>query len=144
MIFRTAEQKADLRGSFERPDRPFFAAGACHVLAHAFLETNPSAGFEAVHIKPRPGFRGTHIVAASDALVFDYHGFTERDRFFRHLFSKMGRFLPGWDADLVPIKASAISKEWCEANSHRMPHQFFKDPLPRAFAFARRFPPPPV
>src|SRR5262245_16591989 len=45
------------------PDRVFFACGACHILAYAFLKAYPRSGFAPVWIKPTQGFTGNHIVA---------------------------------------------------------------------------------
>jgi hypothetical protein len=36
----------------------FFAAGACHMLAYAFLEQYRHSGFEAKWIRPAPGTVG--------------------------------------------------------------------------------------
>jgi hypothetical protein len=59
------------------PDRVFFACGACHILAYAFLQHFPDRGFRALWIKPAPGFTGNHIVVTSDdGAAFDYHGFS--------------------------------------------------------------------
>src|SRR5471032_3305755 len=81
MIFRTEEQKHDLTRSWHRSDRPFFAAGACHVLAAAFLEVYPNAGFHPFLILPGPGLRGSHVFVSDGETVFDYHGFSGHDRF---------------------------------------------------------------
>ncbi len=71
-VLRTAEEKADQELSWSRPDEDFFAAGACHVLAAAFLSTYPGAGFEAWSLWPKAGHRGGHMVVMRDDLVFDW------------------------------------------------------------------------
>src|SRR6266852_3184661 len=43
------------------PDRVFFACGACHILAFAFLEKHPHSRFRPVWIKPLNGHTGNHI-----------------------------------------------------------------------------------
>lgn len=83
-------------------DRVFFACGACHILAYAFLERHGGAGRVALWIKPDPGFTGNHIVVSSDNWVFDYHGHSCRDRFLVHIWRKAGRWWPGWQASLLP------------------------------------------
>ena len=61
------------------PDRVFFACGACHILAHAFLERYGSAGRDVLWIKPSPPHRiGNHIVIATADWVFDFHGYSWR------------------------------------------------------------------
>src|SRR5258706_3268352 len=44
-----------------RDDQPFFAAGACHILARAFMRTHPASGFE-IHELSRPRERDYHHV----------------------------------------------------------------------------------
>jgi hypothetical protein len=44
------------------PDRVFFACGACHILAYAFLKANPRSSFAPLWIKPSKGFTGNRIV----------------------------------------------------------------------------------
>lgn len=77
------------------PDRVFFACGACHVLAHAFLGRHPGFGDQILWIRPEIGFTGNHIVVASDeGWVFDYHGYSERNGFTAHTFGKARRWWP--------------------------------------------------
>jgi hypothetical protein len=57
-------KKRDPRLRWNLPDRVFFACGACHILAHAFLERHEPPGAKAVWLKPDPGFTGNHIVVA--------------------------------------------------------------------------------
>ena len=45
---RTPAERADQMLSWNRDDVRFFAAGACHILAFAFLEVYPKAGFGTV------------------------------------------------------------------------------------------------
>jgi hypothetical protein len=91
IILRTAEEKADQRLSWSLPDEEFFASGACHVLAAAFLKTYPDAGFEAWSISPRGGQRGSHMVVVRDDLVFDWAGYSRRDDFLADYFGAMQR-----------------------------------------------------
>jgi hypothetical protein len=39
------------------PDRVFFACGACHILAYAFLRRFPDRDFRAVWIQAGPGLQ---------------------------------------------------------------------------------------
>ena len=52
MFFPKVNVKNDPVGRWRRPDRHFFANGACQVLAFAFLERYPDLGFHARWIKP--------------------------------------------------------------------------------------------
>ena len=67
------------------PDRTFFACGACHILAYAFLERYPAPSHKAIWLKPDSGFTGNHISVAGDGWIFDYHGYSGRERFLAEL-----------------------------------------------------------
>jgi hypothetical protein len=60
MFFPKVDVKNDPVRRWHRPDRHFFANGACQVLAFAFLERYPDLGFHARWIKPAAGFTGNH------------------------------------------------------------------------------------
>ena len=139
IISRTPEQKADLAGAWAQPDEDFFAAGACHILAGAFLETYPSAGFHALMLQPADGFRGGHVVATNDADVFDCRGWTPRETFLRRYSEACQKVYPGWFCKLVVVD-QPLSWSFAREFGHRHPSQFYRDPLPRARAFLIRFP----
>jgi len=142
-ILRTPEEKADLDLAWGRPDEEFFASGACHVLAAAFLTAHPGAGFSGWSVWPGEGQRGAHVVAMRGDLVFDWAGYNERETFLADYVQAMRALVPGWDARLRPISMDPISWDFCRATGSRHPSQFRYDPLPRARAFLTRFPPPP-
>ena len=129
------------------PDRVFFACGACHILAEAFLERYGEAGHRIVWIRPKPGFWGNHIVIRGDSFAFDYHGYTDPARLFAHERKCAARYLPGWDGDLISLPRAVLTSE---AKSReipglwlREPGQFLHDAMPRARRFLDRFGPPP-
>lgn len=141
-------KKRDPRSRWGLPDRVFFACGACHILAHAFLERHDLPTAEVVWLRPLDGYTGNHIVVADEDWVFDYHGYSDRDRFFAHTRRKAERWWPGWAATLVPLPRDVLISEE-KSRSHdglwlREPGQFLFDPLPRAQAFLERFPAPAV
>lgn len=128
------------------PDRVFFACGACHILAHAFLERYPDLGFSPVWLKPAKGFTGNHVFVVRENAVFDYHGYSRRAAFLAHTRAKARRWWPGWDADLIPLPPHVLISE-TESRKFdelwlREPEQFLHDALPRARAFLDRFPAP--
>jgi hypothetical protein len=141
MILRTPEEKADLDLCWSRPDVEFLASGACHVLAAAFLIEYPEAAFQPWRIEPIAGHRGGHMVVVRDDLVFDWAGYERRDVFLVDYFDSMRSMFPDWDARFVRVELDPIGWEFCEAHKHRHPTQFLHDPLPRARAFASKFPP---
>jgi len=142
MIFRTPEEKKDLIRSWNLPDRPFFAAGACHILAAAFLQTYRDAGYYALHIKPDAGFRGQHVLVSNGSVTFDYHGYAREEAYLSHYFSKIHRFIPHWRGVVKTLSINPTEKAFCQEHRHRMPDQYLHDPRPRAISYLRRFKPP--
>lgn len=135
--------KRDPIRRWQLPDRVFFACGACHILAHAFLERWGRPDDEVIWFRPKPGFSGNHIVVARGDLIFDYHGWSERERFMAHTRRRACRHWPGWDADLVRLPRDVLTSE---ARSKEIPGlwlmepgQFLHDALPRARRYLDRF-----
>jgi hypothetical protein len=128
------------------PDRVFFACGACHVLAYAFLERYGSPGMKALWLRPEPGFTGNHIFAATDSWVFDYHGYSGRERFLDHTFKRARSWWPDWKATLVELPRDVLVSEALSRTYDglwlRKPKQFLYDAMPRALAYLDRLPPP--
>jgi hypothetical protein len=133
--------KGDPIRRWHLPDRVFFASGACHVLAHAFLERFPSAGFRPVWVRPRAGFTGNHVFVTNGDLAFDYHGYSSCRHLMDHYIKRARRLFQGWDADLIPVTVSLVNRE--EARTIGMdirePAQFLHDALPRARHYLARF-----
>lgn len=128
------------------PDRVFFAAGACHILAPAFLERHGRPGMRALWIRPAPGYIGNHIFVSDGALAFDYHGYAGHDRLLAHYARRARRQVPGWTATLIDLPretliSEALSRQY-DGLWLRQPDQFLHDALPRARRFLDRFPPP--
>jgi hypothetical protein len=128
------------------PDRVFFACGACHILAYAFLKTYPDTGFAPLWIKPAKGSTGNHIVVVRNDMAFDYHGFSRWNRLLAHMNAKANRWWPGWSAELIPLPMDVLISE-AKSREYdglwlREPGQFLHDAMPRADQFLRRFRPP--
>lgn len=145
---RTEGGKDDPQTRWSLPERVFFACGACHILAHTFLETYPDTGFRAVWIRPRQGFRGNHIVAVrGQETAFDYHGYSRWPRLMEHFRRRAGQRQPGWEVDLIDLPAEVLVSE-ARSKTYdglwlREPGQFLHNATPRAQAYLSRFPPPP-
>ena len=147
---RTPGAKRDPIKQWALPDRVFFAAGACHMLAYAFLEQYAHSGFEAKWIRPAPGHTGNHIVVVrDDGCVFDYHGFSDWPRYWTHAVRRANQWWPGWSADVVSIQMDALvsrrrAREY-DGLWMKEPQEFLFDPLARARHYLQKFPaPPPV
>ena len=142
MFFPKINVKGDPLRRWHRPDRHFFANGACHVLAFAFLERYPDFGFHARWIKPAAGFTGNHIYVTDGINAFDYHGLTTEQRLLAFDFKRARRFFAGWDATLVDVPTDVLVSEQrsrqIEGLWLREPKQFLHDALPRARSFLDR------
>ena len=143
MFFPKINVKDDPFRRWHRPDRHFFANGACQVLAFAFLERYPDLGFHARWIKPTASVTGSHIYVADGVNAFDYHGLTTEQRLLAFGFARARRFFPGWDATLLDLPTDVLVSErrsrQIEGLWLREPGQFLHDALPRARAFLDRF-----
>jgi hypothetical protein len=143
MFFPKINVKKDPIRQWHRPDRHFFANGACQVLAYAFLERHPNLGFHARWIKPAAGFTGNHIYVTDGISAFDYHGLTTEQRLLSSGFARARRFFPGWDATLVDLPTDVLVSEQrsrqIEGLWLREPNQFLHDALPRARNFLDKF-----
>jgi hypothetical protein len=139
--------KGDKVVQWHLPDRVFFACGACQVLAYAFLQRWPGAGFSATWIRPRPGFTGNHIFVSRADVAFDDHGYSRRTRFLDDEWRSARRWWPAWDADLVSLPTHVLIHEPLSRTYPglwlRQTDQFLHNPLPRAQAFLDRCGPPP-
>lgn len=143
-VLRTPNcRKRDLEKRWALPDRVFFACGACHILAFAFLERHGTAEMQALWIKPAPGHTGNHIFVSDGAVAFDFHGYARQTDLLDHYWRRARFHSPGWDATLVELPrdilvagpaSRAIDGLWL-----RGPDQYFADALPRARAFVARF-----
>jgi hypothetical protein len=145
-IRRTPGSMQDQIARWNLPDRVFFAAGACHILAYAFLERFPDAGARPFWIKPRDGSPTNHMIVLRDDCAFDYHGYSKKDALLDHFQRRARKYWPDWRGDLVEITPDALVSEpksktypglWL-----REPRQFLHDALPRAHAYLDRFVPP--
>jgi len=143
MFFPKIDVKNDPVRRWYRPDRHFFANGACQVLAFAFLDRHPDLGFRARWIKPAPGFTGNHIYVTDGINAFDYHGLTTEQRLLAFGFKRGRRFFPGWDATVIDLPTDALVSELrsrqIEGLWLREPKQFLYDALPRAQDFLDQF-----
>lgn len=143
MFFPKVNVKDNPFRRWHRPDRQFFANGACHILAFAFLERYPDLGFHARWIRPAAGVAGNHIYLTDGINAFDYHGLTTERRLLAFGFARAQRFFPGWDATLVDLPTDVLVSErrsrQIEGLWLREPGQFLCDAMPRARAFLDKF-----
>lgn len=76
---RTPAERADQILSWQRGDQAFFAAGACHILAWAFVATYPQAGFCIVALRKVAEPHASHVYTTNAKWAFDHCGWTRED-----------------------------------------------------------------
>lgn len=144
---RTPGPKHDQAIQWNLPDRVFFAAGACHVLAHAFLERFPEFGAKPFWIKPLDGSPTNHVIVLKDEFAFDYHGFSKAAVLLAHFRRRALRHWPDWRGEIVELNPDALVSERISKSYPglwlREPDQFLQNALPRAHRYLNRFVPPP-
>lgn len=140
---RHPQAKHDPVKRWNRPERVFFAAGACHILAYAFLERFPERMGKAIWIRPRDGSPNNHIFVSLGECAFDYHGYCDQARLLDHFARRVRTRFPDWSPEFIELPADALISE-AKSKTYpglwlREPGQFLYDALPRARAFLNRF-----
>lgn len=129
---RTPEERKDQRLSWIRSDERFFASGACHILAFAFMETYPDTGYEIFALRSVGGENPWHVYVSNGSMAFDFAGFTPVDELLA-----VSREQSGGEVESIDITDDLTT--FCENNKHYRPEQFWADPRPRALAYLARF-----
>ena len=122
--------------SWNRDDVRFFAAGACHILAFAFLEVYPDAGFRTVGIRARGQAHPMHVYVTDGQWAFDFDGWTPVDE----LLAVTRAAEPDADYQQLPIETDLST--YCREHNHRDRPYYAFDPWERALRYIERFPTP--
>ena len=101
---RTPEGSSDVFLSWRREDMVFFAAGACHILAHMFLLHNPNEDFDLIYAKPVNKQPGNHMYVSGRTWAFDFNRWSlEKDLLkVNETFAK-DRY-PNWNYECIVIE----------------------------------------
>ena len=132
---RTPLERSDQQVSWERPDQAFFAAGACHILAWACrdLYSSHDVGLAALRSADEP--QVFHTFATWGWWAFDHAGW--------NLESDLVAANAAYEGQAVSrVEIDVSLAEFCGEHAHRMPHEYWSDPVPRARAYVARFRPP--
>lgn len=132
---RTQAERDDQLLSWRRPDRAFFAAGACHILAWTCRELYPDQSIGIAAIRATDEEQVFHTFATWNDWAFDHCGWHSSDALVRVNQDSVGY-------PLVRVEITSDLDSFCDQHYHRMPHQYHDDPRPRARAYVRRFDPP--
>ncbi|MEU7172824.1 hypothetical protein ABZ949_15230 [Micromonospora tulbaghiae] len=132
---RTPQERADQRVAWDRADQPFFAAGACHILAWVCQDTYPDRPISVAGLRFAGQNQVFHVYATWAGWAFDHAGWNRE----ADLLAANREF------ERRPLDRIAIVDDlasFCQAQHHRMPHRYWGDPLPRARDYVNRHPPP--
>ena len=121
--------------AWERADQAFFAAGACHILAWVCRDTYPQHQIELAAVR-FPGERQVfHTFATWSGWAYDHSGWNPEPEVLAVNEAFEGR----------PLERIAITTglaDFCDEHFHRLPDQYWRDPLPRAREYVERDVPP--
>lgn len=129
---RTPAERADQQLSWVRSDAAFFAAGACHILAFAFVAAHPDFSIRALRKRGEPF--AFHVFATDGAWAFDHDGWTPESE----LISVTS--VAELPAELETLDIPLDLVRFCADHHSRLPEDFAHDPWPRARAYIARFP----
>lgn len=138
MYWLNDHKKRDPLLRWALPDRIFFGRGACHILAGAYLDAPPLAGFHAERIIPTEEYAGNHIYVTNGIVAFDFHGYSTRDRLLAQHRRGWSRRYPGWTCEVIPVDFDLL--DTAELNSRKMlgPDQYLNNVLERARRYLGR------
>lgn len=132
---RTAAERVDQVLAWNRTDKAFFAAGACHILAWTFIEQHPT--FHIAALRQAGEEYASHVIATDGTWAFDHDGWT--------LESELLAVTAAYEPE-KPWESLTITEDlatYCKSHNHRLPEFFAEDPRPRARAYIATFPPMP-
>jgi hypothetical protein len=135
---RTPAERADQLLSWQRNDKAFFASGACHILAWAFLRDEDRAdGFSPTGLRPAGARYVQHVYVSDGTWAFDHDGWTREDELLTVTKTAHEQANPGEAIEQVTLPRDL--ELYCAENYLRLPSQYAFDPLPRANAYLGRF-----
>ena len=135
---RTAEERRDPFLFWKRDDQPFFAAGACHILADMFRQLHQGEDFQVVFMKGKGGHKGAHVYIRYGEWMFDHNGWTLEKEMIEVVSAGFTAHYPGWEFEQIVVTEDL--ETFCQNNNHRLPWQFAYLPWERAYNYIKQFP----
>jgi hypothetical protein len=132
---RTPIERADQRVAWERGDQAFFAAGACHILAFTCRDVYQDREIGLVAMTMDGDEHPFHVYATWQEWALDASGWNPE-----HEVLTVNAAFENRRIERAGITTGLA--EFCAAHRHRMPGQYWRDPLPRARAHLELFAPP--
>ncbi|MEU6579622.1 hypothetical protein [Nocardia sp. NPDC046763] len=129
---RTPLERFDQELAWHLDDQWFFAAGACHILAYAFLAIHPDV-FTPKGLWPANSRDPSHVYVSDGTWAFDHCGWT-----LEHELLTVSRAAePAADYQARPITLEF--DELCARHWHRTRAEYPHDPWSRAHTYIARF-----
>ncbi|HYH75144.1 MAG TPA: hypothetical protein VD735_04250 [Candidatus Saccharimonadales bacterium] len=139
---RTPEESRDMFLAWDRSDKAFFAAGACHILAHTFLSLHYEEDYQLIYIKPKNDeHTGNHLYASNGIWAFDFNGWTLEEELLEVTEAAYKQAWPDWDYERIVIAEGLPAYIAGGQHNLRPPEYFPELPWRRAYAYLQQFPP---
>jgi hypothetical protein len=135
---RTEQERKDPFLFWKRDDQPFFAAGACHILAEMFRQLHYGEDYRVIFIKPINGMPGTHVYISDGTWAFDHNGWTREQELLDTSRRAYTKRYPGWDCERIVVTDDL--ETFSRQNNHRQPWQFAYLPWERAYKYIQQVP----
>ncbi|MFI6167094.1 hypothetical protein ACIBCN_09915 [Nocardia sp. NPDC051052] len=129
---RTPLERFDQELAWHRDDQWFFAAGACHILAYAFLATY-SDRFAVKGLWPSTEPDPSHVYVSDGKWAFDHCGWTLEHELLT--VSRAAEPAACYEARQIIWQID----ELCARHWHRTRAEYLHDPWPRACAYIAQF-----
>jgi hypothetical protein len=127
---RTQAERDDELLSWQRTDRAFFAAGACHILAWTCRQLYPAQSIGIAALRAAEKDQVFHVFATWNDWAFDHCGWHPANDLV-----SVNQDFEGYP--LVRVEIATDLAEFCRQHHHRLPHHYYDDPRPRARDYAR-------
>lgn len=132
---RTDLERSDQQLAWDRTDQAFFAAGACHVLAWGCRAFHQDRALAIHAIRFAGQEQVFHTYAVWESWAFDHSGWNAQ----HELLEVNAEFE---DRNVEGLNITVTLSEFCAEHHHRMPGQYWRDPMNRARDYVARFRPP--
>ncbi len=118
----------------------FFAAGACHILASAFLEAYPAAGFSPIGLRRVGQPYAGHVYVSDGTRAFDHDGWNDEGELL--VATRVAHSERDPHARIERLALTGDIEAFCAEHNSRLPSEYAFDPWPRAHAYIARLDPP--
>jgi hypothetical protein len=133
---RTQEERNDLVLSWNRPDKNFFAAGACHILASMFVQLHHMHGYKMMYLRGLEPHNTNHVYATNGVWAFDHCGYTLESELLETTKLIYRQHYYDWEYITEVI---FDLEEFCRQYNHRLPWQYLRLPWERAYQYIQMF-----